>query len=507
MLQKLDAFIDQITMYKLLRYYLACLLLLALVLSFSGRLPFGPLALTVCTLLSLAVCWLSNKGLSAFFRAPTGSDSAIITSFILSLIITPGLDGQMLLFVTAAGILAMASKYVLAIRRKHIFNPAAIAVVLTSFGAMQTASWWVGSTVMLPFVIIGGLLIVHKIRRVRMVALFLLTTTAATALFTYVSGGDVLASMRHMALSSAIWFLGFIMLTEPATAPPTAAKRFWQAALVGVLLPPQVHILNFYSSPELALVIGNIFSYLVSPKRKLFPVLQAKKEVATDTVEFVFTPGAHFSYQPGQYVELTLPHTKVDARGDRRYFTLASSPTEPDIRFGIKFYKNGSSFKRALLAIDAKTPIVATVAAGDFTLPKNTAEKLAFIAGGIGITPFRSMVTYMIDKKEARDVALLYSARTQADVAYAPLLDEASQAFGMKTVYILTDEPAGPARPHMYQGARLTSELITKEIPDYNERTFYISGTHPMVESVRRMLLDLDVHRSRIKTDFFPGYV
>src|SRR5665213_3089003 len=203
------------------------------------------------------------------------------------------------------------------------------------------------------------------------------------------------------------------MLTEPLTSPPTAKKQTWYGAIVGFLLPPQAHFLSFYTTPELALVIGNAFSYLISPKTKLFPILRQKVKIAADTVDFIFNPGQKFAYEPGQYLEWTLQHEKTDSRGSRRYFTLASSPTEPDLIIGVKFYEDGSSFKKALLDASADTFIVASQLAGDFVMPKDPTKQLVFIAGGIGVTPFRSMVKYLLDKNDTRKVTLLYSARTE----------------------------------------------------------------------------------------------
>lgn len=88
---------------------------------------------------------------------------------------------------------------------------------------------------------------------------------------------------------------------------------------------------------------------IVSPKTKLIPILKDKIMVASSTMDFVFSPGQKLVYQPGQYMEFTLPHNATDSRGSRRYLTLASSPTESDLRIGVKFYENGSSFKKALL--------------------------------------------------------------------------------------------------------------------------------------------------------------
>ena len=300
-------------------------------------------------------------------------------------------------------------------------------------------------------------------------------------------------------------FLAFVMLPEPATSPTTKTKQVWYAALVGLLVPPQAHILSYYSSPELALVIGNVFSYIVGPKKKLFLTLKEKIKVAAHAADFVFYPEKQFSYQPGQYMEFTLPHSRSDSRGDRRYFTLASSPTEPELRIGVKFYEKGSSYKEAMLAMDHHTPMVADHVSGDFTLPADPSQKLAFIAGGIGITPFRSMVKYLLDTDDRRQVTLIYAARNSEDIAYKSVFDEAANKLGMRTSYVLSDEAAPPA-PGWYTGTVITPDIIAAEIPDYTTRIFYISGTHAMVAHVKSMLRGMGVPHAHIKTDFFPGY-
>jgi ferredoxin-NADP reductase len=409
------------------------------------------------------------------------------------------------MFILAVAGLAMASKYILTIGHKHIFNPAAIAVVLTALGPRQYASWWVGTAALLPFVLVGGVLISRKIRREHIVISFLIATTIATALLAALGHSNVIDGLHNMVLSSSIFFLGFVMLTEPYTSPTTRGKQLFYAVLVGVLISPQFHLLNYYTSPEIALVIGNLFAYLVSPKTKLFPVLREKFKIATDTLEFSFIPNQNFAYQPGQYMEWTLPHANMDARGSRRYFTLASSPTEPDLRLGVKFYNKGSSYKSALLNIDKNTPLVAAQLTGDFVMPRDTTKKLAFIAGGIGITPFRSMVKYLIDTKQPRVVSLLYAARTEADFAYKDIFETARQVIGLDTLYVVSASGTVMTSPNTIVG-RINADVIQQTIPDYQERVFYVSGTHSMVEAARETLRQLGVNRSNIKTDFFPGY-
>lgn len=505
MLKYLDSLVDKITMYKLLMYYLIGLLLAATGLSIVGDMKFKPLYIVISAVVLVSASYVINKILANIFEAPTNSESAIITGLILALIISPTPTSYNLTFMLAAAGLAMASKYILAINKKHLFNPAAIAVVLTAWGPKQYASWWIGTAVMLPFVLVGGILITRKIRRSRMVLSFFASSAVATIVYSIMAKTSVMTGLHDLVFSSSVFFLGFVMLTEPLTSPPTANKQTWYAIIVGILLPPQAHFGSFYTSPEIALSIGNIFSYIVSPKTKLFPKLKSKVKIATNTADFIFTPVKKFAYQPGQYMEFTLPHSKPDIRGNRRYFTLASSPTEEDFRIGIKFYENGSSFKEALLDIHEDTPIVASQIAGDFIMPNDKTDKLAFIAGGIGITPFRSMVKYLTDTKDKRDVVLLYSSKTEKEVAYKKIFDEAKDAFGLKTIYTISDanKVSGGAD---FRTGMISAQLIKKEIPDFMERTFYISGTHPMVEAMQSILRDLGVHHHKIKIDFFPGY-
>jgi ferredoxin-NADP reductase len=148
--------------------------------------------------------------------------------------------------------------------------------------------------------------------------------------------------------------------------------------------------------------------------------------------------------------------------------------------------------------------ISASHVAGDFVLPKDAKRKLVFIAGGIGITPFRSMIQYLIDTKQARPITVFYSNKTAADVAYKEILDRARVELGIKTIYALSAEKANV--PGMMNGP-IDAQLIAREVPDFRERTFYISGPHAMVEAFKHTLTEMGVSRFNIKCDFFPGFV
>ena len=232
--------------------------------------------------------------------------------------------------------------------------------------------------------------------------------------------------------------------------------------------------------------------------------LKEKKEIALNTYEFIFTPNRKVNFNAGQYLEWTLPEKKdTDRKGNRRYFTIASSPTEGDVRMAVKITDPSSSYKKELLNLPLGSIISAAQLAGDFTLPKNPKKKLVFIAGGIGVTPFRSMVRYLFDSQK-RDVVMLYSNRTAEEIAYYDLFERAHKELGMKTVYALTSDTRIFTGSH--QGM-IDTAMISQEVPDYRERTFYISGPRAMVVAFEKTLSELGISSRQIKTDYFPGFV
>jgi ferredoxin-NADP reductase len=209
-------------------------------------------------------------------------------------------------------------------------------------------------------------------------------------------------------------------------------------------------------------------------------------------------------FRPGQYLEWTVPHPKADSRGVRRYFTIASPPGASMIRLAAKIpAERPSSFKRQLHSLEVGAYATATGPAGDFSLPPDPARKLVWLAGGIGITPFVSMAGVLHQTRQHRDIALLYLAARPDAFAYRDELN-AVTPYGLTTHYILTDpapDPGwgGPAGP-------LTAELIRRLVPDFAERTFYLSGPSGLVRSQRRLLRSCKIPRHRIRIDDFPGF-
>jgi len=273
---KIDSILDRITMYRLVLYVLLAFIGIAALLAYFQVLPFSPLELLASTAFLLVMCWAMNTVFAFLLHIPTNVESASITALILALILTPAQSPMTFQLLGWAALLAMASKYLLALNKKHLFNPAAIAVVLTSFVLGESASWWVGTVSMLPLVLLGGLLVARKIRQIDGVVCFCTTVRVGIGVFSLLQSQSVLTALDQVFVQSPLFFFAFIMFTEPLTAPPTRNLRRLNALLVGILFLPQIHVGTLYSTPELALVTGNLFSYLVSPKLKVELTTQRK---------------------------------------------------------------------------------------------------------------------------------------------------------------------------------------------------------------------------------------
>jgi len=494
MLTFIDHLLDKVTMYRITLYSLVFILAGAVLLGAFGMLHLNPFALLYSTAFFLFFCALANDIFARTFEVPANTESVYITALILTALITPPVsvvDGRYYTIAFWAAVWAMASKYMFAIKKRHIFNPAAFAVALTSLTLGLSATWWIGTPVMLPFVLVGGLLLVRKMRRFDLVGSFILVALLSIVLPAVLSGGNFFSVMTRAIGNSPLFFFSLMMLTEPLTTPPTKKLHLAYGSVVGFLFAPWMHIGPLYTTPEIALLLGNLGSYFVSTKDNLLLKLKKIEVIAYDSAELVFEAPQKLRFKAGQYMEWMLPHKNPDSRGVRRYLTISSSPTEDDIRIGVKFCENGSSFKKKLLAMEPGATITASHLVGDFILPLDTKQKLAFIAGGIGVTPFRSMIKYILDTGEKRDIALIYANKKEEDIAYKNIFDEAATKFGLRTTYVLS---------------LVTKEIIEKNIPDYQERIFYIAGPMAMVIALDKALKEMGVKDAQIKKDFFPGF-
>ena len=492
-------------MYRLLLYGL----LLVAVISVAGAgfkiINFSWYELLLSAGILVGSCYVFNSVFSRIYGADSHFESTVITALILFFIFSPPhtLSETLILVLVAA--LAMASKYVLAYRQRLIANPAAVAAVVISLLGLGSASWWVASPFMAAFVALLGLVTLRKIRRFTMVGSFFVISFAVILAKTAMSGPITPTSAKVIILSWPLLFMGTIMLTEPLTMPPRFRAQIIYACVVGFLFTSGLHAGRFSATPEVALVIGNIGAFFTSVRQRVQLCLQSKRELASGIWEFSFLPVRPFTFLAGQYADLVVPHKKIDNRGNRRMFTIASSPDEPSVLFGMKSGMPSSSFKTALMSMNNGDFIYSNHIAGDFSMPKNSQAKLLFVAGGIGVTPFRSMLQHIVDTQIQRDIVVLYVVSNPKEFVYTDVM-QAAQQFGVKTVYILSVDFAHIPEGWQWETGHIRKDLLNRHVADLNDRTCYISGPDTMVKAVKKTLITVGVKRRAIKTDYFTGY-
>lgn len=496
-------FVDSIGMYRVVSGSLGVLAALSIIFGFFGLLAYSGLSqifsLTTALLVALVLNWL----IALLLRIPANHESAVITALILFFLAIPEENIFAVWPLAAAVAIAIVSKFVFVIKKQHFLNPAAFGAAALSVTGVYTFSWWISNpTLFIPLIVLG-IMVVMKVRK-WIPVLGLVSVGLIIYLAEALSYGDsMFGAIKTFFLSWPTLFLAFFMLTEPFTMPGKKDAQFMYGGLVGFLSNTTMFRGFLSMTPELALVLGNIIMLPTRLRQKLFLRFEEKKLIANDTYEFIFKKPAGFTFVAGQYLEWMLPHQKSDGKGTRRYFTIASSPTESQVRVSMKITANRSSFKEALSKLDVGETVIASQLAGDFVLPKNREKKLGFIAGGIGVTPFRSHVKYMIDSDNEHDTVLYYCVNTANELAYNDIWQAAQKNFTFSYIPVVVKEDA------MHGGEKgfVTAEIIKRRTPDYLERVWYISGPPGMVNAYKKLLKEIGVKRGNIKTDFFPGAV
>ncbi|HSH18460.1 MAG TPA: hypothetical protein VK978_03680 [Candidatus Saccharimonadales bacterium] len=505
-LRALDNLLNRITMYALTQWGLRVLATMAILLAFTGALAQPWTGLLYSLLILSASVFTANVVFSKLFKVPVNAESFAITLLILFFILPPATTVERAVLLAMAGVLAIASKFLITWNDKHIFNPAAFAPVVLGTLGLLGASWWVGSAVLWPLVLVLGLLIVRKIRRFSVFLPFAAVSLLVIAATTFAEAGDVGEALRATITASPLLFLGTIMLTEPSTMPGRRHQQIIFGALVGFLyaMPWDGKLFPLHIYPETALLLGNLYAFAVNPRYRLRLTLKSVEKVSDRVYNYVFTPDRQPDFLPGQYMEWTLPGVGMNLRGNRRTLSIASSPTEPAVMTGVKFYTPSSSYKKVLKDLKPGSVVYAGQIAGDFVLPADTSLKLLFVAAGIGVTPFRSMLKYVLDAREQRDIVLIYAVSDASEIAYADVLAAAEQQ-GIKVLRLLT---ARGDAPKDWQGSTgsLNAAFITAQVSDYKDRLAYLSGPNGMVQDVRADLIRTGVSAAKVKTDYFTGY-
>lgn len=490
--------LDKITSYKLVLYCLYAMLGWALIVSSFGKLPLNWYDIAASAAFLVAVAWTLGWALGRFLDIANNKESDLITALILALILSPGHSLNHFIILSGASIAAVASKYVLTIYRRHIFNPAAFGAFISGAIFHSYTSWWVGTSAITPVVVISAVLILRKMKRFTMVGMFILVYIASIVITSKSYGYDTHALWLGISATPLLFFAS-VMLIEPLTSPTAWPKYLSYVLVVGFFYS----FTKFRISPEQSLLIGNGLAFVIAPYKRLRLKLVGRKREAEGIYSFAFSGKDKFQFQPGQYMEWTLPANQSDSRGNRRYLTISSSPGEKDLKISLKIPEQASSFKKRLMGLKGNDVILASQLAGSFTLPKTTDTKLVFVAGGIGITPFHSMIKSLADNGQKRPITLLYAANNPSEFAFTKTFKQAGH-LGVRTVYAVTASQAvpgwhGPTGP-------VDDNLIKSAVPDYKQRTFYVSGPFGFVQSVTSALDKLELENYQVITDYFPGY-
>lgn len=227
-----------------------------------------------------------------------------------------------------------------------------------------------------------------------------------------------------------------------------------------------------------------------------------KREVAKGTLLVLFAVDDYPDYRPGAYFWVELPDRgDNDEKGLRRHITLVTSPTETGV-VGLATRLRDTAFKRTLAGLEVGDEVEVEEPKGSFLLPEDTVPEYVFVAGGIGITPFRSMLRYIADEQLRYRVSLVYSNRDRASTAFLEELDELARRIeGLRIVHVLTDDPdwIGETR-------RLDADVLRDHVGDLQAHTFLVAGPPPMAEGVADSLRAAGVPEDRVLADKFSGY-
>jgi ferredoxin-NADP reductase len=230
-----------------------------------------------------------------------------------------------------------------------------------------------------------------------------------------------------------------------------------------------------------------------------------REEIAEGTMAFRFARPAGFAFAAGQSLNLGLiDPPETDAKGNRRAFSIVSAPEENELTIATRM--RDTAFKRVLKTMRPGARVHVVGPAGKFTLEPGDSAPAAFLAGGIGITPFVSMLRHASGAKLPRKLHLVYSNRRPEDAAF---LEELIELQSRNPNYGFTGTMAEMEKSHRpWHGERgfIDKAMLARALGDLAVPTYYIAGPPAMVQAMLALLTDAGVARERVRTDEFFGY-
>ncbi len=228
-----------------------------------------------------------------------------------------------------------------------------------------------------------------------------------------------------------------------------------------------------------------------------------KEKLSKDVYSFYFSREAlDFDFNPGQYLKLYLPIKNPDKRGSSRYFTISSSPTDKDfITITTRIIK--SSFKMRLNSLKQREIVTAFGPIGYFNFNIKNKKPKIFLAGGIGITPYHSILRYIDNKHLHTRITLIVSFSSREEVIFFEELKKMeSRNSNIRVVYALTNE--NNIYPEFEKG-RINADMI-KKYTQHKDSEFFIVGSEAFETNMVELVKSLEVPEANIFTENFPGY-
>jgi len=226
------------------------------------------------------------------------------------------------------------------------------------------------------------------------------------------------------------------------------------------------------------------------------------REVAKGTLLVLFAVDGYPEYRPGSYFWVELPDRgHEDEKGLRRHISLVTSPTDEGV-VGLATRLRDTAFKRTLAELTLGDQVEVEEPKGSFLLPEDTSPGYVFVAGGIGITVFRSMLRYIADELLPYEITLVYSNRDRESAAFLDELEELERRIaGLRVVLTMTDEEGWEG-----ESRRIDAALLRDHVGELEDRQFLVAGPPAMTEAVVEALYAAGVPEERVLADKFSGY-
>lgn len=229
-----------------------------------------------------------------------------------------------------------------------------------------------------------------------------------------------------------------------------------------------------------------------------------KHEAAKGIMVFVFEKPAGLIFKPGQYAGFTLINPPAtDAGGITRRFSLLSTPQDTHLSIATRVHENILAYKRVLNDLSIGSEIKFAGPTGNFTLHEDLSVPAVFIAGGVGITPFYSMIRDAAARNSTQPIYLFYGNQSRHEAAFLDELTTLQQTLPtFKLIPILVDPDTG----WLGETGYITHTLLKKYITDLNAPIYYVCGSPAMVTALQETLVEMDIDENRIRIEDFPGY-